>query len=806
MADGGGINLRLSLKGAEEVRAGLASLGPAGSRAMRELDRAMTTPTAGMRALDATMREARSGLDDFAAGGGRVGALLQSFGPWGMAAAVGFAAFTAAAAAALQISNQATAAAAAMTDTAERIGVGTEALQQWRYAADEAGVPVSALEAGMEKLNGVLGAFKMGLGDAKLKPVFEELGITKARLADVDTADEMLKLLADTLGQVQDRASQVRLAKTLQVEELLPLIRQGSDGIDDLLSRSVQLGVVMDKDVVARLDAADRKAELAGQQLKTLAFSAVEPLATALANAGALFGNLIVKLDRMEARAPGWVKALLSIKNAVPNLMGLGLRVLGGGKGSGSEAEAEEPPAAKPDFDLKGHASGGAGAAQREAEQRRRDAEREIERIRKAEIDAGRDYLRNLVQRGETAEERAHSARLISESEAAEQAWQDDLLIKKIEAAGLMTDEVRARIENIAGIRDLMRQDAERRRQAEEAEKAARAQAEAEAVHLDLTTQILSIASADARTQEERRRIELRLLDIAQRRQRSDLLAAIEAEKEPEARARLVAALDRLPQLFAAQASAVRRDTAGPVEAWWDGQPTSGRANEFLQGEALAALDNVNRGLVDAWTNADSAGDALKRMGEVGVNALARIRDALVEVALQRWLIQPLVNGLFGDGKSGTGLLGGLLGNMTGAIFGGAAAAKSATLSGKVSRGFANGGVNGAAGMVFVGERGIEAVDMPVGARIYDTERTDRILSDAMRRQAGAAIASGPPVVNMPVTIVNRTSEAVQARTRQTDSGIEVLIEPMVRGAVRKMGSDGSLARAHGLTPRGIDR
>ena len=103
MADGGSINLRLSLKGAEQVRAELASIGPAGSKMARDLDRALRQPSAGMKALDTGAREARAGLESFTARAGPAGSVLQSFGPWGMAAAAGFAAVTAGAAAAIQI-------------------------------------------------------------------------------------------------------------------------------------------------------------------------------------------------------------------------------------------------------------------------------------------------------------------------------------------------------------------------------------------------------------------------------------------------------------------------------------------------------------------------------------------------------------------------------------------------------------------------------------------------------------------------------------------------------------------------------
>ena len=40
-----------------------------------------------------------------------------------------------------------------------------------------------------------------------------------------------------------------------------------------------------------------------------------------------------------------------------------------------------------------------------------------------------------------------------------------------------------------------------------------------------------------------------------------------------------------------------------------------------MHAEALEALDRLNRGLIDAWKNADSAGDAFNRMGQVAVDA-----------------------------------------------------------------------------------------------------------------------------------------------------------------------------------------
>lgn len=94
---------------------------------------------------------------------------------------------------------------------------------------------------------------------------------------------------------------------------------------------------------------------------------------------------------------------------------------------------------------------------------------------------------------------------------------------------------------------------------------------------------------------------------------------------------------------------------------------------------------------------------------------------------------------------------------------------------------------------------------MPASARIYDTERTEQMLRDASGASGGRATVVQPSF-NMPVTVVNNGSEKLQATTRQTPEGIDVILEPMVRKVIGKAGSDGALAKAYSQTPRGKTR
>lgn len=831
MSNGGTITARLSLQGAEQVRAELAKLGPAGAAAMRELDRAMREPTAGLKALDAASGQARGGLEQLAGRAGPAGSLLRSLGPWGLAAAAGIGAVGIAASLAMRQLREAGQIAAELTDTADRIGMSTERLQAWRFVADEAGVSVSAFEGNLEKLNGQLGRLKSEIGDGRLKPWAASLGISKADLDNVHSAEQMMLLLADRLGQVKDRATQVAAAKAFGVEESLPILRLGADRVQELMERARSLGLVLNEETVAALDAMDRKLEIAAQRIQN-------EMTIAVAGLSDEFASLVSFL----ADAVGWLNKINSIKIENPGdiagqWVNHHLVRAFGGQGNAQwmarqmrnasdddtmllrEQMALEDARNKPDEDgppLRDPNAGAADAARRarEEERRLREVARIMEGLDRDEIAGRRERIRLLFGDGSAADRRqaAHSLAALDTQEREARIATLEAELTRLDA---LDEEAKAQLDRLRQIGEESDLAKARKRAEDERQAVAEAMRAAEDAHLDITLDLLDLASRGARTAEEKRAVELEILALAQRRQEADLRAAIEAEKEPGARGRLVEALERLPQLFAAQATAVRRQTMNPVEAWWDGQHTRGQAQEWMQGQALDALDGVNRGLIDAWRNADNAGDAFRRMGDVAVDALGRVADALLEIALQRMLIQPLAGALFGDGVSGKGLLGNFLGNMVGGIMGGRGAAPATgggvagglgaagrLVAGLPGRG--RGGTVGSSGLHKVGEYGLELMDLPVGARIYDNDQSRRILldHDARMRSSGAAGQTVQPIVNTSIRVVNQTSEPVQARIAETPEGIDVILEPMVRGVVQKMGADGTLAKAPDLAPK----
>ena len=380
-----------------------------------------------------------------------------------------------------------------------------------------------------------------------------------------------------------------------------------------------------------------------------------------------------------------------------------------------------------------------------------------------------------------------------------------------------MTEQVEARLAVIAAVEAEV--DAAERVviAREEAADLAQRRLDIEEIHSRVTLELLTIASSEARTADERRAIEGQLLEISQRRMKAELEAAISAELDAETKGALVAQLAELPRLFAAQRAGMERQNANPVRQWQDNQRRSaGEVSEFLQGQTLDALDGVNRGLIDAWRNAEGAGDAFRKMGDVAVEALGRVLDALLEVAIQRLLIEPAVNAIFGEqgggkgGGSGGSPFMNFLNQFASNLFGGGQGA-AGTTGGKALPApprKARGGIHSAAGEVLLGEFGIERVQLPIGSRIYDTDRTQQTMLDMdnrlrMRAETGAGASS----INMPVTIVNQTSAPVAATTRQQPGGgMEVILREMFKGQIQKAGVDGSLEKALRSSPRPIKR
>lgn len=128
-------------------------------------------------------------------------------------------------------------------ETAERLNVNTQALQQWRYAAKLNGVEADELTASIQRLGAGLAEAAQGKGQAA---AFKKLGV------DLKNSDDTLKSSIQifeeaglAIGALEDPTEAAGLAADLfgkQYAKLMPLFKQGPEGLAALKKEFEELG------------------------------------------------------------------------------------------------------------------------------------------------------------------------------------------------------------------------------------------------------------------------------------------------------------------------------------------------------------------------------------------------------------------------------------------------------------------------------------------------------------------------------------------------------------------------------------
>lgn len=730
----GGVGIRLFVSGGEVVKRTFDQVGDSGRKMWAEIALGEKSANPAIRALSLGANEVKQGLEGLTSRAGSAGVALGAFGFAGVAAAAALGALAIATQGAFEAMRNA----ADLTDTADRIGVGVEALQQWRYVADEVGVDTATLEGVMEKLNGTIGKFKLGLGDGKLKPAFEELGITKDQVANVQTADQMLLLLADTLGQVKDRGQQVALARTLGVEEALPVIRLGRDELERLTAAASDLGLVLDSETNARLDESDRKLELAGQQMRIVRDTAVAPLAEIFADVASELAGMAIEFSNIESRAPGWIQAFLAIGRAIPGAgmiqrageFALG-RTFSTLVGPGNDTDSNRAgtwdrddvskglmalgTSPKGDYEPRGHTAGrGSGASsaaaaarqrEREAEQRRQREERAQQQLERAGDDIARSYGKGNLSIADKASYEVADLELERAARLREIARAEEEYIRSKGLRGLTEAEAEQLRASQDELTEKKKSIVEWERRRDLAARRLRDDEDAAAAAND----ILSYEAQLAKTQGERYRIE-----------RQILLATIEI-----ARKRKAAELENDPELDDDQRQARL--------AVFDKQSNlKVRVFDDTETERLRGVfKSYGREVTEAI-----------REGRIGEYIGEQLKQRLLDGALDQ-----LFN-LFKGGGSGGGASGG--GNWLSTAFN---VAKSAFSKGA---GRAAGGDTWAGSSYPIVEHGKPELFMIGGAgHVTSAVETARMLRETMAETGGGAASAAAPVVHMPGITIN---------------------------------------------------
>ena len=300
MSDGGSIVLRLALDGSTEVKAALASLGPVGAQAMKQIEQAQHGPNAGLLAISSISKDAKAGIMGLVEEAGTAGRALEHFGAGGLAVAAGIGAAIAAGEKLVEATHQAMEYGEALETAAKAAGVSTTTLQTYRYAVEQTGGTLADADKAMRSFATAFGL--AAEGSKRQLAFFEKLGFTPEQMRSFQSVDDALDATVGKIADLGSAAERAAFAKRLGLEPMLPLLQESSAKIASLRNEALQLGIVMDEHVITSLADSEKRFKSASQVIDVQFKQALVDVAPLLVGLISHIADLVRGLDAFLSR------------------------------------------------------------------------------------------------------------------------------------------------------------------------------------------------------------------------------------------------------------------------------------------------------------------------------------------------------------------------------------------------------------------------------------------------------------------------------------------------------------------------
>lgn len=195
------------------------------------------------------------------------------------------------------IVTTATDTAGSIKNVAEALGIGTNSLQVFRLGASKAGVDVSKADEALEKFTQTTG--KAAGGNRAALAAFDAIGVSlKDAEGNLKPFAQLLPEVFDGIAKLPDPARQSAAAIALlgsNGDDLLPFLRGGAEGLNDLATSAARLGLVLTPEQIKNLDELGNKASDLKRLFDAQLAAAIGDNADALLRLGDAFAGLVGK-------------------------------------------------------------------------------------------------------------------------------------------------------------------------------------------------------------------------------------------------------------------------------------------------------------------------------------------------------------------------------------------------------------------------------------------------------------------------------------------------------------------------------
>jgi len=180
--------------------------------------------------------------------------------------------------------------------SAQQIGIGTDALQEYQYVAEQVGVSQNELEGTLQKLTLTIG--EAASGNKKFTDGFAELGVS---LTDTEgrgrTTDQVFQDIIKTLTAIEDPSERARIGAQLlgdQYQQMEPILALGADGVSELTDRLHDMNGVLSEEEIQKLQETNAKFDEMQRILSVNIAGAVAQNADGIIYLANALGNLAV--------------------------------------------------------------------------------------------------------------------------------------------------------------------------------------------------------------------------------------------------------------------------------------------------------------------------------------------------------------------------------------------------------------------------------------------------------------------------------------------------------------------------------
>lgn len=212
-----------------------------------------------------------------------------------------------------------------------RTGVSVENLSRLSFAAQRSGSDITALETSLRFLARRMDESSKGIGIAK--EVFDDLGVSITDQEGVlRSQPEVIKDVATAISNLESETKQVAAAMDIfgarSGPGLLPLLKQGEEGIQALMDRADELGIVISTEAAAAsAEFADRLLEMTAS-LKMAGFELGQTLLPAAEKAIIAFTEIIAEFNKLDDGTKKVIGYTAAIAGLTASIIGPGLLVI----------------------------------------------------------------------------------------------------------------------------------------------------------------------------------------------------------------------------------------------------------------------------------------------------------------------------------------------------------------------------------------------------------------------------------------------------------------------------------------------